>query len=403
MQKLSLQKQPGVWFLFLLCTGFLFAEIINDRFWLSDLEVYYRTAVRLLQGKNLYRYIEDGHYVFKYSPVSAAFFIPLTLFPFFAAKIIYWLFLSILLVMMYVKVPLSANAELYNYSKKKEVNYILFFGGVIMAVHFLRELHLGQVNMLLLVVYLLALSLLHQNKNIAFGSLMAASVYIKPFGLIFLPWLIYRKNYKAAGWVLIWALLFFFLPVIFYREGTLFLSQYHQWINELIIELGNKQGLMQMANHTLFSVIARYTPAGYLLTENILSPQLYQLILLAIAGLYILIYLKLKFQDIREDQNVLYDSAMLIAFIPLLSFTSENAFIFALPMVLIILSHFRTLPLYLQILTVIALLMLGGNFSELTGKKLSQLLDNWSVLSVGNILLTIVLFNLRRIKTNARG
>jgi hypothetical protein len=57
----------------------------------------------------------------------------------------------------------------------------------------------------------------------------------------------------------------------------------------------------------------------------------------------------------------------------------------------------------MQILTVIGLLMLGGNFSELTGKKLSQWLDNWSVLSVGNILLTIVLFNLRRIKTNVAG
>ena len=63
------------------CILFMLAEIINRRFWMSDFEVYYKSSDRLLHGENLYRIVADGHYVFKYSPTSAALFIPFLVFP----------------------------------------------------------------------------------------------------------------------------------------------------------------------------------------------------------------------------------------------------------------------------------------------------------------------------------
>ena len=60
----------------MICLLFMFAEIINHRFWLSDFEVYYKAADRILHSQNLYGISADGHYVFKYSPTSAIYFIP---------------------------------------------------------------------------------------------------------------------------------------------------------------------------------------------------------------------------------------------------------------------------------------------------------------------------------------
>ena len=99
MTKLITRPWLGLAFILIVCLSFLFAEAINHRLWLSDFEVYYKAAYRLINAENLYRHSEDGHYIFKYSPVSALIFIPFTLFSFGVAKIIYWLFLTGIIIL----------------------------------------------------------------------------------------------------------------------------------------------------------------------------------------------------------------------------------------------------------------------------------------------------------------
>ena len=52
-------KNWGLIILSMICILFMFAEIINDRFWLSDFEVYYKAADRIFHSQNLYRIIAD--------------------------------------------------------------------------------------------------------------------------------------------------------------------------------------------------------------------------------------------------------------------------------------------------------------------------------------------------------
>lgn len=387
--------EAGIIFLLLLCTGFLFAEVINHRFWLSDLEVYYRTAGRLLEGQNLYRYAEDGHYVFKYSPVSAVYFIPLLIIPFAAAKFIYWIFLSSIICLVYRNTIRSAAFSLINPTNKTRFNNVVILGSIMFAVHFLRELHLGQVNFLLLACYIWSVALLENNKPMAFGMLIAFSIFLKPFGLIFIPWLVIKKRWKELGWIAVGLVILSILPLLFYRDWSLFVSQYAGWITELKIELGNKQSLFKPANHTLFSVIARYTPIGYLITEDGMSKKIYHLVVLAVVGLISLFYIKKEIKSDQVPSPGLYDLAFLTALIPMLSFTSENAFLFSLPATLILLSNWEKLSAMSKSLTVIGLLLVGANFSELTGKNLSRFLDEWSVLTPGTILFSVALYKLR--------
>jgi len=58
---------------------YMINHVFNGRFISYDFLVYYRAAERLLDGQNLYRIMSDGHYIFKYSPVSAVYFVPISL------------------------------------------------------------------------------------------------------------------------------------------------------------------------------------------------------------------------------------------------------------------------------------------------------------------------------------
>ncbi len=136
----------------LVCIGYLFMEMINGRFAMVDFEVVHRAANRLLVGEKLYWPVEDGFYHYKYGPSGAILFIPLTLFSFETARIIYWIAISILIVRsLYLCLILSNSITEFT---PKRINYLVFVGALILGVHFELEIHLGQINIILFVLYL---------------------------------------------------------------------------------------------------------------------------------------------------------------------------------------------------------------------------------------------------------
>jgi hypothetical protein len=80
-------------FLVVLALG-LIVEAAAKKLPMNDFRVYHTAGLRLLGGENLYRPLEDGFYCFKYSPVAAMFFVPLSLLPLAVAKCAYWLIVS---------------------------------------------------------------------------------------------------------------------------------------------------------------------------------------------------------------------------------------------------------------------------------------------------------------------
>lgn len=391
---IKLIKKPwlGLGFILIVCLSFLFAEAINHRLWLSDFEVYYKAAYRLINSQNLYRHPEDGHYIFKYSPVSALIFIPFTLFSFEIAKIIYWLFLTgIIVLTFYLSVQLISPKNGFN-AETRKINTLYIISALILALHFLRELHLGQVNFLLMFIYVLVLLSFINKKNIIASILLSLSIFIKPFGLIFLPYLLYRKKFKAVIVVGISTLVWGFTPLFFYKSWHLFFSQYYAWFNEIAIEMGHKQHLLANANHTIFSVIARFTPLHIILSEPGFAPIYQSFILIALMFFFYKVF-KISSMNKTIDFTIL-DFFLLIGFIPLLAFTSENAFVFELLIVIIILFYFNLLSVIEKTIAIISFIFIGGNFAELVGHEVSVFLDNNSFVAIGAMLLIFVYFNL---------
>jgi hypothetical protein len=376
----------------------MFAEIVNHRFWLSDFEVYYKAAARILNGDNLYRYAEDDHYVFKYSPVSAIYYIPFTVLPLTFARFVYWIFLSLLIVSgFFLSARLTRDGVNGSFEAQK-TNTVILLAGLILALHFLRELHLGQVNYLLLFIYTSALYFYIRGRNTSFSMLIAASLFLKPFALIFIPYLVVQKKFRTAALILSIAILIGLLPLLFYSSVSETLMQYRWWLDELGIELSHKQGLLDPANHTIFSVVARYTPLGFIMNSPIVA-EIYQLILLVAIGIFVLVFIRTGKNEkgkVSLAANYISDFSLLIALIPLLAFTSENAFIFSQPMVFILLFCFNRFRLFEKFLAVTGFLLLGGNFSEALGRELSKTINDLSLISIGTIILIYLLFSVRQ-------
>ncbi len=371
------------------CLIFMLLEIKNNRFWLADFEVYYKAAGRILHGENLYRIAADDFYIFKYSPASAIFFIPFTVVPFFAAKIIYWIMLTAAIVFGFV-LSIKLIAKRFDLLPAKKINLVVLLGALILAVHFQRELHLGQVNHLLLVFYLLSALLFIRKKPVASSAILAMSVFIKPFAFIFIPYFLVKKNFRAVFWFVVFSLVIFLLPLIFYGPSK-FLDQNLGWLTEMKIELNNKQDVLQLANHTIFSVIARYSPLRLInFTDDI--TKIYQFVLLICIALMVLWFIR---RGKINPAGGTPEFALLISLIPLLSFTSQNAFGFTELLVFLLLFHFNKLSFVEKIMSITGFLCIGGNIHDLWGNKLSGSINDLSLISIGTIVLLIVLFRKR--------
>ena len=353
----------------------------------------------LINSENLYRHSEDGFYIFKYSPVSALIFIPFTLFSFDVAKVIYWIFLSgIIVTTFYISVKLL-TPKIGLIPDSKRINLIYVLSGLIVALHFLRELHLGQVNYLLLFMYVLILSALIKEKVITASVLLSLSLFIKPFGLIFLPYLLYRKKFKALFIVGVSTIAWGFIPLLFYKNWNLFISQYGAWINEIEVEMGHKQDLLVNANHTIFSVVARFTPLRFILSDPGLI-LFYQLVILLALVFFFYKIFKLT-SKIKTVEKTTLDFYLIIGFIPLLAFTSENAFVFEQLLVIAVLYYFKLLSTTDKVLSILSFIFIGGNFAELIGHQVSTFLDYNSFVSIGTLILIFVFFKLLiKLKSN---
>ena len=378
--------------LFVLMLIYLLCELKNHRFHQSDFHVYYTAAHRIVHGENLYRPVDDGFYQFKYSPVSALFFVPFAVFPFPVAKVLYWLFLSAVICFGFYLSMLLVEPGFKRRDDFRAIHNCVLLSALGVGVHFVRELELGQVNHLLYVMYVCVLYLFWKNKQMLCALMVGASFFLKPFSLIFLPWFFLRKNWKIIGYFLGCIVLLGLISVLFIGplKAT---SQYQGWIKELSIELSHKQDLLAKGNHTVFSIIARYTPLRYtsIVTTHI---HYYQLsILLAIGALFL--YILKKGKPLPGRAFVL-EGAFLINLVPLLSFTSHNAFGFVELSIILVIYHFRRMSLGLKMTSLTGIALSGGNIYDLVGRKHWFVFNDASLVGIGAILLLGALVLLRR-------
>lgn len=377
-------------FILITCTILLLIllmQIVNRRFWMHDFEVYYRASQAFANGSKIYGLafgLDSGYY--KYSPFALYLFLPLSLLPFAIAKIIFFLLISAAVITTLI---LSAHLLQYTLeSAKTYSNGMLFIVLGIVSSQVFRELHLGNVNMILLLITLIILYYILSGKQLAAGILFALVLFVKPHFIILAPLLLLRKQYKLIAISLLSLTLGSLLPALVTGiSENIFLHK--EWFQTM---QDHNKSLLQ-AYDTIYSLFLHFL--SYL---NILNIQFYEktvvitLLFIVAVGFGWFVFgnimqeRKMQPQPIRQSFTI--EFLILIALIPSLTITDAEHFLLSIPLILFLLGmmHIKT-PFWFKIAVVVAFILYAMNIHDLIGTSLSLWLTHNGILGLGNLML----------------
>ncbi len=352
-----------------------------------DFEVGFTAAQRLKLGETLYR-TSDGHYQFKYLPVSAFFYLPLTSLPLAAAKAIWFGFSLVAAVFIFLFAARLTGIE-GNSSRIPVILTILIVGR-----YFLREFQLGQINALVTLVLVLMIWKLTQDesqaqkKSPAAGLGCGLATAIKPYAVVFFGYLGLKKKWPALTGGLCLIGLALATPSLFYGwRGNI------QVLREWYVSLSaSTPGLFSSQdNVSLIGLLTKWTGG------DDLSRPLYLGALIGLGGFFI--YLVRRGRAVVR--NAVLEGFLLLALIPLISPLGwDYTFLSSAPAIMLLLVNFdRFRPVWKALLglnfAVVALSLhdiLGGSFY-------AQFMS-WSVITI-NFLIIIAYLAFLRIRGHA--
>ena len=162
---------------------------------MADFRVYYDAANALIHGDTLYGKafgVSSGFY--KYSPFACIPFIPLALLPYGIASVFYYLLTTAAIIWFSLRV-----SKVVSGSETLNTLTLPILNGLFLIDHLERELHLGNINLLLLIALFESYVLLKSNRNAKGGALCGLVLLFKPHFLLLLPYLIWKKRILAVS------------------------------------------------------------------------------------------------------------------------------------------------------------------------------------------------------------
>jgi hypothetical protein len=351
--------------------------VLRIRDAMVDFGVNYRAGQRLEAGETLYR-TTDGHYMFKYLPASALIYVPLSHLPLQTAKAA-WFSISLLalagsfvLVRRLVALPHQP--------------YVFTISGLVLAKYFLHELRLGQINILVTLVMLLATRALTKDEsphNAAAGLLAGLATAMKPYSAVFFPYFLVTGNWTALAAGMAALALAIVAPVMFYG--------WHQNVEVL---------------KAWFATLSQSTPALLTVKDNVSVIAFFSKWLgnstralvasaIVIAGLALLMVPVIRRGGHRRDRAVL-ECAMLLTLIPLASPLGwDYTFLMSLLAVALLINSFPLLGRPAQVLLAVNFAVIALALFDLMGRPTYGVYMQWSVTTVNFVVIVIALAYLR--------
>lgn len=379
-------KRKAVWCVLgavLLAGAFYGIYRIGVRGDMTDFGVCYRNGRRVLDGETLYR-ASDGHLQFKYAPVAAFFYAPLSLLPWEAAKVVwYYLELGLLFGIFWLSFKLLPD-------RPKKPALVLAAAFLVLLKFIGREIELGQVNLLILFLLTSMIALTTRRKDAAAGVLWALSLFFKPYALVFLPYFLLKKRFKlvlAGAGVVLAGLA---LPALDYGlRGDW--GVHGEWISSL----SRSTPALTAAGDTasLYAFLWKALPG---------HPQLWVRILWIVFGLALgvlfLVMMGAARKRLRPAPEVL-ESAFLLILIPMASPLGwYYNYLYSAPAVILVICSLRELPKLGKWVVVADLIMIGASLSEVLGKSLFDFYRSYSLVVVNFLvgLAALAYLRLRR-------
>jgi hypothetical protein len=341
-----------------------------------DFEVYRVAGVRAAAAEPLYR-AEDGHWQFKYLPAFALAIAPLATLPPVAARGV-WFFLSVALVVLlvnrsYVLLP----------DRRRRAAFLIALTVLAMGKFYVREVGLGQSNLLLAVLVLAAVAGWLRGRDAIPGMLLAAATIVKPYAIVFLPYLIARRKWAGVGGfagVIIGALL---LPALTYGwAGNV--DQLRGWWH--VVTSSTAPNLAGQDNVSIAGIYAAWLGVG--------APAA---ALSAVTGLGLVAACAWAIgRGSRVRVPEYLDAALLLFAIPLLSPQGwDYVLLVATPAVMLLLDRLDALPRAARWLLFASLALAGLSFWDVMGREWYRALMMTRLISVGALFQVALVVYLR--------
>ncbi len=348
---------------------------------MSDFGVCYQGGERIMQRETLYREA-DGHLQYKYSPASALFFAPLALFSFGTAKVIWYVlefaFLAGIFFFSFRVLPAGGEraAPIFAWTFLVELKFLA------------REIELGQVNLFILFLLTSMLYLLLRKKQTSAGWLWGASLFFKPYALVFLPYFLIKRKFRVISAGLAVVLVGLMLPSTVYG------------IRGNLIVLREWPATLSKSTSGLLASYDNASLAGFLLkTFPFLSKQAAIAVLLTTflaLGLTVLWMIKKGREPKKPQNSEALESAFLLVLIPLFSPLGWNYnYLYSIPAIMIIIAVWRRFPPALRIILIFNFLFVLTSVIEVWGRELFRFYTRYALVALNFLVVLAALFYLR--------
>lgn len=372
-------------------TLFYTLQIINHRFDLNDFRVYYGAAHSFIHGKQIYGVaygLSSG--LFKYAPVTLLLFAPAALLPFWMAATFHFIFLSIAFttVILYLS---RMIADSFPGIHAKRIIWLPYLLTIASITHIYRELHLGNINAMLLLGFGVMLHYAINRRDHRAGLFWGILVLLKPhFLLLALPFVLRGrlKTLLTASLVVATGLL---LPIIVAGIGKT-ITIHQEWIQTMLIHNASPVS----GTNTLYFAIIQFLE---LLGTFSPSPHFVHTVLLITLGIVSLFVARNRISEkmnpaINPQRVQIMEFLFVLALIPNLTITDTEHFMFSIPLTGYLLAGILSAGKtdWLPWAALPAFVFYGGNIYELTGRTLSDLMAAHGILGIGNLLLILLAY-----------
>jgi len=342
----------------------------------ADFKVYQQASARVLGAEPLYR-DEDGHFQYKYFPAFAVVMIPFAFGnPEYVKPV--WFAISVALLAWFFQQMVTLLPD------RRRPAWVLYCWLVPIAAKFIvKELINGQTNVLLGVIVLTGLAAAVERRHRLAGACMALAVFVKPYALIFLPWLALSLDLSATVTFGVAMLIGLLLPVPIYGwSGTQALLS--GWFH--VVTTSTPPNLLTRDAESLSAMWAKWIgpgPRAAMLT--VLSSIL-------VAAIAIPVWRRRSAVKLPEFLEI----ALLLSMIPLLSPQGwDYVFILALPAVTCLIDRWRDVSIPWRLFTAIAIFMTCLLTFDTVGQRLYMKVTTYAIVGVGGVLLLGALARLR--------
>ncbi|MBL0310563.1 MAG: DUF2029 domain-containing protein [Bacteroidetes bacterium] len=380
--------------------------LIIKAFSRGEFNTYIGAAEQLRLGNSCYHvwlhYQGIGNSQYGYSPLFATLLIPFSYSPVWVPAL---LFLLADVWMLFHIFKLLLNwLDIYDDSVQKKVVLLTIVFSLRMILH---NFEMVQMNILLLWVTLQGLQYLFFENKISRGAfLLALGINFKILPLVFIPYLIFRKQLTAVLITLIFTGITFLLPAFVW--GYSFNFQLHQeWlsvINPFLDKYNTGQNVESYRIHGLAALFSAYfskaESGSFQLLLYPLNSEMLSLLTNAVRLLLIVLTLfflrQRPFNPQNSSKHFFIEVSYLLLITPLI-FPQQNkwAFVYSIPAYLVIFYAFlskswKEYPvIMLSLIIVFALTTLTTD--GIIGKRLNYYTESLKLVTIGTILIIPIL------------